>query len=275
MNTNDRPTMTIGVIISTFNNPEWLRKTLYGYITQSHKSFELIIADDGSNEETRELIDSFRENFPKLKHIWQPDNGFQKTKILNKALLAAESDYLIFTDQDCIPRQDFIETHMRYAQPGFFLSGGYVRLPMSISKQLSKEDIFSQRVFDLKWLRRQGLKGSLKNTKLSKSAFFTSLMNIITPTKATWNGCNASGWRQDMLHINGFNEQMQYGGEDREFGERLFNLGIKSKQLRYSVVCVHLDHQRPYKHEATLRQNKLIWEQTRKTRLIQTSYGIQ
>jgi glycosyltransferase involved in cell wall biosynthesis len=108
-----------GVIISTYNNPQWLRKTLWGYACQTYGDFELIIADDGSDSETSDLIAGFsRSTFPKAKHLWQPDNGFQKCTILNKALAAAEADYLIFTDQDCIPRADFVEAHLRYAKKG-------------------------------------------------------------------------------------------------------------------------------------------------------------
>ena len=98
---------SVGVIISTYNNPKWLEKTLWGYECQSIPSFELIVADDGSTDETKTLLEDFRmKSFPNLKHIWHPDEGFQKCKILNRALSIAESDYLIFTDQDCIPRYD-------------------------------------------------------------------------------------------------------------------------------------------------------------------------
>lgn len=270
-----KPT-SIGVIISTYNNPEWLEKTLWGYQTQTYSNFELIIADDGSKDETRELIDHFREtSFPDIKHVWHPDNGFQKCKILNRALSIAESEYLIFTDQDCIPSPDFIATHLHYAKEQFFLSAGYFRLPMGISKLVQRDDIASGRAFNLGWLKKQGLKSSFKNTKLYKSKSFSSFMNFITPARASWNGCNSSGWRKDMLHINGFNETMQYGGEDREFGERLMNYGVRSKQIRYSAVCLHLDHSRPYKDEEKIRENIRIRKEIRKNRIIKTPFGIE
>ena len=106
---------TIGVVISTYNNPRWLEKTLWGYLFQTHKPDEIVIADDGSNDDTRVLIDSFRDRLP-IKHVWHEDRGFQKSEILNKALVVCRSDYLIFTDQDCIPREDFIATHYEYAR---------------------------------------------------------------------------------------------------------------------------------------------------------------
>lgn len=265
---------TIGVVISTYNNPAWLEKTLWGYLYQTRPADEIVIADDGSRDDTRQLIDSFRDRLP-IKHVWHEDKGFEKSRILNKALLASESEYLIFTDQDCVPRKDFIATHEAYAEEGYFLSGGYFKLPMSISKALKQDDVETERAFDLSWLKGQGLKMNFKCTKLVKNQTFTRLMNRITPRGATWNGCNASGWRADMMRINGYNEEMHYGGQDREFGERLFNLGIKSKQICYSAIVLHLDHKRPYKTKESMDKNKAIRRNTRKSGIIETPNGIK
>ena len=100
-------------------------------------------------------------------------------------------------------------------------------------------------------------------------------MNHITPTKATWNGCNASGWRENVLAVNGFNEEMHYGGQDREFGERMWNSGLKSKQIRYSAIALHLDHKRPYKTPETLAKNIGIRKDTIRRKVIRTPYGIE
>jgi len=265
---------SIGVIISTYNNPAWLQKVLWGYIYQSVRPDEIVIADDGSREETKNLIDSYRDRLP-IKHVWHPDNGFQKCRILNMAILETTSDYLIFTDQDCIPRYDFIETHLRYARKGYFMSGGYLRLPMDLSKNITEEDIRSQNAFSLKWLRSRGLPLNFKCTKLFRSKPFSSFMNTITPAKASWNGCNSSGWKSDMMTINGFYEEMQYGGQDREFGERLMNLGLKSRQIRYSAILLHLDHSRPYKTPESIAKNVAIRKNTRREKIIETPLGIK
>ena len=264
----------IGVIISAYNQPEWLKKTLWGFCFQSRMADEIIIADDGSRDDTRMVIDEFKNQLP-IKHIWHEDKGYRKTEILNKALIASTADYLIFTDQDCIPRADFIATHENYAQKGYFLSGGVFRLTMNISQNLNKNDIESGRAFDLKWLNKQKQPMTFKFMKLIKNRNFCRFMNRLTSTKATWNGGNASGWRTDMLYINGFNEEMQYGGEDREFGERLMIWGIKSKQIRYSAVMLHLDHTRPYKNDREVAKNLAIRKNTKKNRIIKTPFGIE
>tara|TARA_R110002072_G_scaffold41085_10_gene115867 strand:+ start:8266 stop:9117 length:852 start_codon:yes stop_codon:yes gene_type:complete len=273
--TSQMNSYTISVIVSTYNSEEWLEKVLWGYETQTFRDFEVVIADDGSKQPTFDLIKSIQKqvNFP-IKHIWQEDDGFQKSRILNKAIVACNAEYILMSDGDCIPRKDFLEVHINKREKGFFLSGGYFMLPMHISKIIQKDDILSERCFNLNWLKSKGLKSSFKNNKLKAKGFFQELLNLVTPTKATWNGHNASGWKEDILAVNGFDERMQYGGQDRELGERLFNLGIKSKQIRYSAVCIHLDHKRGYKTQETIAKNKAIRKNTVENKITKTAFGI-
>lgn len=266
--------MKASVIMSTYNAEAWLEKVIWGFSVQTEKDFEIIIADDGSGPKTKELLDRLRQDIDMpLVHVWQEDNGFQKSQILNKAIMAANSDYLIFTDGDCIPREDFVATHIKFREPGYFLSGGYFKLPMDISIAITKEDIVAQRCFDVKWLTGMGLPDKNK-LKLSARGFLATLLNFVTPTKATWNGHNASGWKTDLVFINGFNQEMQYGGQDRELGERLFNKGLKSKQIRYNAICVHLDHKRGYVNEETWKKNFAIRKNTRDNKVVKTPIGI-
>lgn len=265
---------TVGVIISTYNNPAWLEKAFWGYMAQTRRPDEIVVADDGSGDETRELIERYKTELP-LKHVWHEDKGFRKTRILNAAVLAAESDYLIFADQDLIPRCDFVEAHVRRAEYEHFLSGGTLLLPMDTSKAITRDDVLSGNVFDRSWLRAHGMPCTFKQIKLVRSRLLAWLFNHITTRRATWNGGNASTWRKDILAVNGFNERMFYGGEDREFGERLQNAGFRSKQLVYSAVTLHLDHKRPYRDEELIRKNREIRADVRRRKVIKTPYGIR
>jgi len=264
----------ISVIVSTYNTEAWLEKVLWGYSCQTFKDFEIVIADDGSTPKTEALINSFKNQL-NINHIWQEDDGFQKSRILNKAIVASKGHYIVMSDGDCIPREDFLEVHEANKQKGYFLSGGYFMLPMNISEQITKDNIISQQCFNLKWLKSKGLKSSFKNNKLSAKGFKSKLLNVITPTNASWNGHNASGWKEDILAINGFDERMQYGGQDRELGERLFNYSLKSKQIRYSAVCVHLDHPRGYKTKESINKNLAIRASTKTDKKIWTDFGIK
>ncbi|WP_343485760.1 glycosyltransferase family 2 protein [Allomuricauda sp. d1] len=265
----------ISVIVSTYNSVEWLKKVLWGFNCQIFRHFEVVIADDGSGPETKALIEQLsKEVFYPIIHVWQEDDGFQKSRILNKAVKACNADYIIMTDGDCIPREDFVEVHYINKEPGYFISGGYYMLPMNISKMITKDDIEKQRCFNIQWLKEKGIPQTFKNNKLRARGFISTFLNLVTPTNASWNGHNSSGWKKDILNVNGFDERMQYGGQDRELGERLFNFGIKSKQLRYSAVCVHLDHKRGYKTPESIEKNRSIRRDTRKNKEVWTHYGI-
>lgn len=269
-------TIDLSVIISTYNQPEWLEKVLWSYEHQTFKNFEVVIADDGSGEATKMLIDQIQNevSYP-IQHVWHEDNGFQKTIILNKATVASKGHYLVYTDGDCIARKDFLQIHSENKEQGYFLSGGYFKLPMKISMIIGRKEIESQICFDIDWLKEHGLKFSFKNNKITAKGFKQEFLNAVTPTKATWNGHNSSGWKTDILSANGYDERMQYGGEDRELGERLFNSGIKAKQLRYSAICLHLDHTRGYVKPEMIEKNKQIRTATKHQNIKRTLYGIE
>jgi glycosyltransferase involved in cell wall biosynthesis len=267
--------LKISVIVSTYNSEAWLEKVLLGFNCQTFRDFEVIIADDGSAAPTRELLQRMQEEvFYPIVHVWQEDDGFQKSRILNKAVVACNTEYIIMTDGDCIPRRDFVEVHYINKEEGYFISGGYYMLPMNISLLITPEDIEQQRCFDINWLKEKGIPKTFKNNKLTARGLAARLLNAVTPTNASWNGHNSSGWKKDILNVNGFDERMQYGGQDRELGERLFNFGIKSKQLRYSAVCVHLDHKRGYRTPESLEKNAGIRKKTKQEKRVWTYYGI-
>lgn len=267
--------MKIAVILSTYNSPDRLKPTLIGYVAQSYRDFEMIVADDGSTDATRQLIRGLVNQYGMpIKHVWQEDQGFRKCRILNQAIASTTADYLIFSDGDCIPRQDFVAVHAKLAKPGRFLSGGYIKLSAETSKRIADEDVLAGRSTDARWLIDNGMRHTSKVGRLAMSQWQAQVMNAITPTRPTWNGHNSSGWRQDALKVNGFDERMAYWAQDREFGERLDNAGVRGIQIRYSALCVHLDHARPYKTQESRERNKQIRRDTRRNKTTWTAYGL-
>ncbi len=267
--------MKITVIASTYNAEEWLEKVLLGYRCQTWRDFELIVADDGSRESTRALVERFAADYPvPLRHVWHEDEGYRRQEILNVAILEARHDYLLFTDGDCIPRRDFVQVHAEQAEPGRFLSGGYCKLSMKLSKAIGPDDIRDGRAFDRGWLRAQDRLGLSNTLKLGAGTVKAKLLDTITTTRPTFNNCTSSAWKSDLLAINGYDERMKYGGPDRELGERLENNGIRGKQVRHRAVCVHLDHARGYKTRESVERNLAIRAQTRAQRITWTPYGI-
>lgn len=266
----------ISVIFTTYNSPAWLEKVLWGFHFQTDDNFEIVIADDGSGAETRELIERFTAATHRpVLHVWQEDDGFQKCRILNKAIVACTGEYIVMTDGDCIPRKDFVAAHRQAAEAGCFLSGGYFKLPMDTSKAITRENIEQGDCFDPEWLVQHGVKSSIKFMKLRAGPLRAKLYNRLTRTKRTWNGHNASCWKTDALTVNGFDERMRYGGLDCEFGGRLLNAGIQPRQIRYSAICVHLDHGRGYANEQDWQRNREIRRTSIEKKLVETPAGIR
>ena len=268
--------MKLSVLVTTYNALAWLEKVIWGYAAQTHRDFELIIADDGSSPETADRIRAQRrETGLDLVHLWQPDEGFQKCRVLNKAIVTARHDYLVFSDGDCIPRADFLAVHAARAQPGYYLSGSYYKLPMHTSEAIGLDDIRTQRCFQIDWLRAHGLPTSRKNLKVIAGPRLARFLNATTPTRCNLKGSNASAWRKDVLRVNGFDERMQWGGLDREFGVRLLNAGVKARHVRFDAICLHLDHPRGYANPERVAYNKALRKSHARLGTVETQYGIR
>jgi glycosyltransferase involved in cell wall biosynthesis len=267
--------MQASVIFTTYNQPAPLEKVLWGYAVQTRRDFEVVVADDGSGPETRALIDRVRaESGLDLVHVWHEDRGFRKTEVLNLAIRAARSDYLIFSDGDCIPRADFVDTHVRLAEPGRFLSGGYLKLPKRVSEAITVEDVRAGRVADVEWLRSVGWRPGRHALRLLRSERGATLLDVVTPTRPTWNGHNASAFRADVERVNGFDLDMAYGGLDRAVGERLENAGVHGKQVRFRAPVLHLHHERPYVDREKWRRNYEIRDRIRRERETRAPRGL-
>lgn len=268
--------MRVAVIISTYKAPVWLEKVLWGYHVQDYRDFEIVVADDGSTPATAQMLERMRaETRLKIKHIWQADQGFRKCRILNKAIVAAKAPYLVFTDGDCIPRRDFLAVHAAAATPGHYLAGSYNKLPLTTSQAIGKEDILSQRCFDLSWLKAHGLVWHRKHRRLTRTPQAASWLNRVTLTRANFKGANSSVWRSDAIRVNGFDERMLWGGLDREFGVRLVNAGVQTRHVRHSAIVVHLDHQRRYVDPERVRWNRALRQSVARDGIVETPHGIK
>jgi glycosyltransferase involved in cell wall biosynthesis len=255
----------VAVILSTYNWPRALELSLWGYAVQSYRRLQVVVADDGSGPETAATIDRVRkETGLDIVHVWHEDRGFRKCEILNRAILATEREYLIFSDGDTIPRSDLVERHVRYAEPGCYLAGGYVKLPASVSDRIGVGDVRSGRAVSLRWLRAQGLRPGRRALRFVPLPLGT-ILDAVTTTRPDWHGNNASTWREHILAVNGFDMGMGYGGEDAALGERLKNLGIRPKRIRHRAPAVHLHHERPWLDPEEVRRIGGLRRQIRAT----------
>jgi len=265
----------ISVVISTYNNPQSLRKVLWGYQAQRFRNFEIIVADDGSTQETAAMLAEFESTGLDITHLWQADKGFRKNRILNKSILAARSPYCIFTDGDCVPRADFVEAHVRFRRPGSFLvAGSHVDLPMPFHSQVNRESILSGQAFSSDWLKSRGHVCRKNLFRLAAPRWLCPVLNLATQRPGVFTGNGSSAWRADALAVNGFDETVGYGGSDKDFGFRLTNLGIRSRMLKFSLINLHLDHDRPWVDERVIAANKQHLKKLRKSGIYWTDHGV-
>jgi glycosyltransferase involved in cell wall biosynthesis len=271
--------MRVSLLFTTYNSPAWLEKVFWSVIEQELQGFEVIVADDGSTAETRHMVEQYRPELEgrglTLKHVWQRDEGFRKCRILNKALLQAQHDYVVFTDGDCVLRRDFLAAHVRAAAPGRYLSGTYFKLPMETSRAITRDDIVSQRCFDRAWLAAHGLNGRRGRLKLTRSPALARFLNLTTMTACNLKGSNASAWRADLLAVGGMDERLASGGQDRELGVRLQNHGIRARHVRFDAICLHLDHARGYRTPKMVREIREHRRRVEREGIAHTAFGTE
>lgn len=267
--------MPVSVLVSTYRRPDDLALVLRGYGVQTDRDFELVVADDGSGEQTRRVIaEAAAESGLDILHVWHADRGFRKSEILNRAIVASGGDYLLFTDGDCIPRGDLVATHRALAREGRYIAGGYLKLPPGVSEAVDREAVESGRVTDLAWLRSAGWSPGRRALRLTGSQLAGAIFDRLTPTRADFHGNNASVARDALEAVNGFEGEMGYGGLDKALGYRLENLGVKGLQARHRAVAMHLHHERPYRDPAVVLRNRGILARIRREGEVRARKGI-
>ena len=223
------------LIIATYNWKEALALVLATVRAQSVLPGEVLVADDGSRDDTRELVAREAAAFPvPLRHVWQDDDGFRKSRILNEAFARASGEYLIEIDGDMLMHPEFVRSHLRFARPGWYVQGGRMMLgeaatartlaagrltagPLSRGVRNRINGVHAPLLF---WLAR-GEGGPIRRTR----------------------GCNVSFWREDIIRVNGYNEDMEgWGREDTELIARLMNAGVRRRNLKFAAVSYHLHH---------------------------------
>jgi len=257
--------MKTALLISTYNWPEALELVLKSALSQSVFPNEILIADDGSNEKTKLLIEQFQQKSPvAIQHIWQEDIGFRKSKILNKAIAQTSADYIIQVDGDCILHKKFIEDHLDEAQKGVYLYGSRVNiLPDFVS------DVFLKKNINFNLFSKE-----IKNkTRSLHLPFLSKIYKKHLGISRKFRGCNVSYWREDFIAINGYNEDFEgWGREDSDLVIRMGNNGVKAKRIRYAAIVFHIHHKINSKQNFEL--NDKIQNETIKNKTIRISRGI-
>jgi len=233
----------ISVIVTTYNWPEVLEICLNSLLEQDDRQFEIIVADDGSTDETSSLIEQFisHSQIP-IKHVFHEDIGFRAGTIRNKAVATSQGEYLVFLDGDCSVFPHFISRHRQLAEQGYFVPGNRVLLSESFtgdvveSKNALHEKSFS--LFIKLWLQRK------INRILPLIYIPISSWRYSKPLK--WQKamtCNLAMFKANFISVNGFDESYEgWGYEDSDLVIRLIHLGLKRKDGRFALTVLHHWH---------------------------------
>ena len=231
------PTTTL--LISTYNWPEALELVLRSALGQQLSPSQVVVADDGSRDDTAALVHAFVPRFGalgvELRHVWQEDAGFRKARILNAALARATGEYVVQVDQDLVLHPAFVASHVAFARRGSFVQGSRVLVrPERTREALARGDT-----------RFGALDAGLKNRI---NALHLPWLSVFVPTSQEHlrgtRGVNFAFWRDDARRVNGWNEEFEgWGREDSEFAARLLNAGLRRRKLKFAGVGYHLWHQ--------------------------------
>jgi GT2 family glycosyltransferase len=229
---------SVSAVIACYNDADIVERNLAAFARQSCRDFELIIADDGSLEDYRPLLERWAPRFlHPIQHVRHEDLGFRKTRVLNRAVRVSRFDRLIFVDMDCLPHQDFVRNHVRYLEPSGVLACR--RVNVRREDVPGAEEIWQRglafgplRLFGL-WLR--GRAGLIEHGIVLPVAYETGYRGIL--------GSNFSAWKADLEKINGFNAEFAGPGwEDTDIDYRLRLAGVKIRTLRHKIVEYHVEH---------------------------------
>lgn len=266
--------MKTALIVTTYNRPDALAAVLEGYCRQSDQDFELVVADDGSKEDTADVVRQFIRRAPfRLTHVWQEDRGFRAAAIRNRAVASSGADYLVFTDGDCVPSGHFVRVHKQLAEPGYFLGANRVLLSAALTNRVLSRQVsmHTWRVFDwiLSWSRRD-VNRLLPLMELPDGPF-----RKWTPDR--WEGiktCNLSVWRDDFIRVNGLDESYEgWGLEDSDLVIRLLHAGVKHKSARFAATVFHLWH--PEQDRTRLPDNQTRLDDLLRSSQVRAAMGLE
>jgi glycosyltransferase involved in cell wall biosynthesis len=262
-----KPLPAASVIVTSYNDLDILETTLAALAAQSHRDFEVVIADDGSAQDYAPALRAWARRFMHgVQHVWHSDMGFRRARILNRAIHASRFDTLIFVDMDCLPHKRFVENHARFCGPGAGVTGR--RTHVGRDAMPSPAQILERGLgFNparLLWMRLTGRARVIEH-------------GLVTPIlyEAAYNamlGSNHSVWRSDAMAVNGYNEEyVGYGWEDCDFELRLQLAGVRFRNLRNKVVQYHLMH--PQRCEEN-SHNLELFERAKSERVMRSPLGL-
>lgn len=246
--------MKVSVIVPTYKDTQALELILDALKLQTYKDFEVIVAEDDDCDEVKVFLEKYKSDYI-LKHISHENLGNRKAIIMNKALLIAESEYIIFIDGDTIPYSTFVDSHVKLSEKKSVLCGRRVNLGDKVSKELRDHTIDA---FDIekKYVRYYSYLDD-DNIRHYEQGLMFQPNSILQKTLAKLNknihilASNYSCYKEAIFTVNGFDENLPYAPnrDDTDLEWRLVQAGYKLKSCKYCANLLHLNHPRTDREE--------------------------
>jgi glycosyltransferase involved in cell wall biosynthesis len=236
-------TLPVSVVVTTYNRPDALRAVLLGLLAQEDRVFEVLVADDGSRDDTRELVVSMAKSSPlALRHVWQDDRGFRAGAARNRAAALATGDYLLFLDGDCVPRPDWIARHRALAERGWMVAGNRILLSEAFTRLVLASGT-PIHAFTLAQWEAAAKRGDINRIAPLKHRALGPLRKLAARRWQRVRTCNLGVWTRDLRAVNGFDEAFEgWGFEDSDLAVRLINHGTRRKEGAFATGVLHLWH---------------------------------
>ncbi len=263
----------VAVIVTTYNRPTALSWVLASLANQTCMPGQIVIADDGSGPQTKELIERWQAYFltrhphTQISHAWQEDLGFRAAAARNLAVAQARQvrdlRALIFIDGDCVAPTFFVQNHLALLTAGHMVAGGRGLLSQPYTKQL--EQLADQKS-PTELLHALGIFqspyrlwfGQACDRYLSMLPWLKPVLNSLRDARPTDDQlvrtCNLSLWLEDFEKVGGFDESfMGWGLEDTDLAVRMIAAGTRVRSGRFATNVFHLWH--PERSRAELQKN--------------------
>jgi len=236
----------LSLVVAVYNKPDVLSFLLAACARQSFTDFEVIVADDGSGPAVANAIrDGENQYAYPILHLWHEDRGWRKNIMLNNAIRAARSEYMVFIDGDCLPTRYFLEDHWNERQQGRVLLGRRVETSKRWSETLTLQEVQTGDFENLGWPElMDGMRGNALRLEDSVRIRSRLVRNLLLRNVRGMLGSNFSVFRKDLVAVNGFDELYDGPGcgEDSDIQHRLSLIGITGKSMRNLAILYHLHH---------------------------------
>jgi glycosyltransferase involved in cell wall biosynthesis len=233
--------LSLSVVIPTYNRSGLLGDTLHALTCQTMAThqFEVVIVDDGSSDDTAEVVTSFAPRL-NLRYFWQPDKGFRAAKARNIGTAIAEGKYIVYVDAGVSLASHTLDVHLRnhanHAGPTVLL--GYVygfeidnALVEELAPLLNHRDVEGS-------ISVLALRGGVDIRQQQYDELGYDLSEWPAPYDIMWT-CHMSAERDELMRAGLFDERFNtWGGEDVDLGVRLF-ASNNAFRLERSAVSVH------------------------------------